>query len=159
MKGNNGLGAYNYLSKGMTGEGVREMQNDLISLGFSLKADGTFGDETYRAVKNFQYTWGSLTIDGIVGMQTATAIKEAVTMLGEGRWNPSTDPMTAPTSVYTAEIPQPPRVTATTTPTTSPTVEIPSSIPVIGGFKLDWKWIGIGALAVYGFFHFAKRKR
>jgi len=142
------LGAYNYLARGMTGVGVQEMQSDLLSLGFTLSqygADGKFGTETETAVRNFQYTWG-ITVDGIVGAQTAAAIKQAVGMLTEGTWNPSTDVSVSPA---VASIPK-----SYAKPISIPTV----AAPVPGPFGLDWKWIGVGVLAVMAIAYFASPK-
>jgi len=143
------LGAYNYLARGMTGAGVQEMQSDLLSLGFTLSqygADGNFGSETETAVRNFQYTWG-ITVDGVVGAQTAAAIKQAVGMVAEGTWNPNTDPSISPS------------VAAVPKSYAKPTA-IPAAIitPTPGPFGLDWKWIGIGVLAVMAIAYFASPK-
>lgn len=62
------------LSKGCCGEQVRSFQQLLISKGFSCGkcgADGEFGDDTYKAVINFQkYNKSCAGIDGIVGVKT-----------------------------------------------------------------------------------------
>jgi len=142
------LGAYNYLARGMTGAGVQEMQSDLLSLGFTLSqygADGNFGSETETAVRNFQYTWG-ITVDGVVGAQTAAAIKQAVEMVAAGTWNPSTDVSVSPA---VASIPK-----SYAKPISIPTVAAPTP----GPFGLDWKWIGIGVLAVMAIAYFASPK-
>lgn len=156
------LGAYNYLAKGMSGAGVSEMQNDLMSLGFTVTPDGSYGNETYKAVKDFQYTWGSLSIDGVVGSQTAAAIKEAVNMLMRGQWDPAQDPMQAPSQIQATNVPQPPRIEATTVTTpgaATPTLTT-SDIPIVGSLlpNVDLKWIGIGVLAVVGFFYYMRRR-
>lgn len=64
------------LKKGCKGDDVRQMQKDLISLGYALPkwgADGSFGAETLAAVKRFQLNNG-LAVDGIVGPKTYAAI-------------------------------------------------------------------------------------
>ena len=48
---------------------VRELQVTLMDNGISLSIDGVFGDQTERAVKEWQNTNG-LTVDGIVGPAT-----------------------------------------------------------------------------------------
>lgn len=66
------------LEKGDTGAEVKELQQNLIKLGFSCGAagaDGDFGQGTLSAVKNFQKQYG-LTVDGIVGSVTQAKIKE-----------------------------------------------------------------------------------
>ncbi len=131
----NGLGEYTYLAKGMKGNAVMELQNDLLKLGFKLPqygADGSFGTETETAVKNFQYTYG-LPVTGIVDQATANAIKNALV---------SEYAYIAP-KVYSAPAPATPKIPipAPVTPT------IPSGIKtMLAG--LDWKWIGLGFLGV-----------
>ncbi|PAF19766.1 peptidoglycan recognition protein family protein [Terribacillus saccharophilus] len=64
------------LRKGSKGEAVKDLQNKLISKGFSLPkygADGDYGDETVSAVKALQKAAG-ITVDGIYGPATAKAI-------------------------------------------------------------------------------------
>ena len=58
------------------GEDVRNVQNALIARGYScghLGADGQYGSDTKEAVKKFQRANG-LTVDGIVGKNTCTAL-------------------------------------------------------------------------------------
>lgn len=60
------------LRKGSKGEYVTVLQTLLLNRGYKLPkygADGSFGDETVAAVKQFQQDWG-LTVDGIVGSNT-----------------------------------------------------------------------------------------
>lgn len=68
------------LSRGLKGEEVRELQENLIYLGYScgpLGADGSFGVRTEAAVRLFQKEYGGIGVDGIVGYGTLTAITEA----------------------------------------------------------------------------------
>ncbi len=68
------------LSYGSSGSSVKELQENLIALGYncgSAGADGVFGDSTVRAVKEFQSDH-NLTADGIVGNATNTAIQKAL---------------------------------------------------------------------------------
>lgn len=68
------------LSKGDSGEKVKELQENLIKLGYSCGAagaDGEFGNGTLAAVKKFQAD-KKLVVDGIVGPQTLKAIEEAL---------------------------------------------------------------------------------
>jgi lysozyme len=53
----------------LQGDNVRQLQQALIKAGFKIKADGFFGAETDKAIKDFQKQQG-LTVDGIVGSQT-----------------------------------------------------------------------------------------
>lgn len=66
---------------GSQGEGVRELQKYLNKIGggkYYLKEDGIFGDETLNVVRDFQKNNG-LTVDGIVGFNTWTALTGANT--------------------------------------------------------------------------------
>lgn len=60
----------------MRGEDVRELQRALIARGYACGragADGIFGDNTKAAVRAFQGS-ARLTVDGIAGRQTVTAL-------------------------------------------------------------------------------------
>lgn len=60
------------LKRGSKGEKVKELQAILLNLGYQLPkygADGDFGAETEKAVKQFQRDWG-LKEDGVVGPAT-----------------------------------------------------------------------------------------
>lgn len=66
------------LRKGDEGQDVKELQKILMNAGYELPKygnDGDFGNETLKAVKSFQ-TDHELTIDGIVGKQTYTALEK-----------------------------------------------------------------------------------
>lgn len=65
------------LKKGSKGEYVTLLQTSLINLGYKLPKygpDGSFGNETLEAVKEFQKDHG-LTADGIVGKATWEALE------------------------------------------------------------------------------------
>lgn len=69
-----------YLMKGDTGNEVKEMQSDLIYIGYSCGsdgADGKFGDKTDAALRKFQDDY-KLTVDGKYGNQSKTKLKELV---------------------------------------------------------------------------------
>lgn len=71
------------LKKGSKGEYVTFLQTKLIQKGYDLGrwgADGDFGSQTEKAVKQFQKDHG-LTADGIVGARTWAALDEASTNL------------------------------------------------------------------------------
>lgn len=90
------------IRKGSTGETVKKLQQNLISLGYdvgSKGADGKFGDQTEKAVKAFQHDHDdsdgkALKIDGVVGKKTWAAIEAAM----------KTEPAPV-TEVYTVTIP------------------------------------------------------
>lgn len=82
---------------GSKGEAVKQLQNDLNKLGFSVgNADGIFGQKTFIAVREFQAYYG-LKVDGIAGDETLNKIDELV-----GR--PSDDPMPTPPTANIAEL-------------------------------------------------------
>lgn len=67
------------LQLGSTGDAVVVLQNKLILLGYSCGengADGIFGDDTYRAVRQFQQN-NSLSVDGKVGSNTWAKLETA----------------------------------------------------------------------------------
>ena len=65
------------LRKGMRGEDVKTLQENLNSLGYNCgAADGIFGQNTFRAVVAFQEDH-HLDADGIAGRLTQAAIEEA----------------------------------------------------------------------------------
>lgn len=143
------------LQIGSSGSDVEQLQNNLLGLGFDCVIDGQFGSETQGSVKDFQYTWGNLTVDGIVGPQTAAALDEAVNLLLSGQWDPNLDPLSAPTDYKTGETTTPriiPSGITTTTPTTPGTPGATTPIAsVLGG--IDWKWILLGlggAVLIFG---------
>jgi peptidoglycan hydrolase-like protein with peptidoglycan-binding domain len=53
----------------MQGEDVRQVQEALKTAGINLEPDGFFGNDTEKAVRQFQQQKG-LTADGVVGAQT-----------------------------------------------------------------------------------------
>ena len=61
------------LKKGATGTDVKTLQTALNRAGCNLTVDGIFGSKTQTAVKNFQKSHG-LTVDGIVGDNTWKAL-------------------------------------------------------------------------------------
>lgn len=68
------------LQYGSEGKAVRELQEDLLALGYCLPeygADGDFGSETKRVVKAFQRDHG-LPVTGIADSETLAAIETAI---------------------------------------------------------------------------------
>lgn len=71
------------LRKGAKGEYVTMMQTKLIQQGYSLDpygADGSFGNTTLKAVKQYQADHG-LAVDGVVGKRTWESLLEGQTTL------------------------------------------------------------------------------
>lgn len=69
------------LKKGSSGTAVRQLQNNLIGLGYlDGSADGRFGSQTQAAVEGFQADFG-LAVDGSAGDDTQTALRNAVVRL------------------------------------------------------------------------------
>lgn len=71
------------LQNGCEGEDVKELQTDLIRLGYDCGrwgADGDFGDGTEVALKDFQRDCG-LEDDGICGKKTCAALEKALAKL------------------------------------------------------------------------------
>lgn len=64
------------LSEGCRGEWVRRLQERLIAVHAWIAKDGAFGPETEAAVIEFQQDEG-LTVDGVVGPRTWTALLDA----------------------------------------------------------------------------------
>jgi peptidoglycan hydrolase-like protein with peptidoglycan-binding domain len=79
---NNTKGPFVY-SKGDRGLGVKQIQQNLIALGFSLPkfgADGFYGDELIAAMKKFQNRY-DLFSDGIAGADTLPILVKEVNNL------------------------------------------------------------------------------
>lgn len=73
------------LKKGMSGSDVRELQQNLLKLGYALPkygADGGYGMETVEAVKAFQKKNG-LEADGVYGSNTHKSLLAALESLKE----------------------------------------------------------------------------
>lgn len=84
------------LRRGDKGPYVKEAQEDLMKLGYSLPkygADGDFGRETENAVKTLQKDYG-LAVDGIIGQKTWAVLDTA-----------EPQPAPTPTTYYTVTIP------------------------------------------------------
>lgn len=91
------------LRKGDKGEWVVLAQNDLMKLGYELPkygADGSFGNETLKAVKAMQEANG-LAVDGVIGQKSWAVLKTA-----------EEQPEPQPTVLYTVTIPHLPKYQA-----------------------------------------------
>lgn len=82
-------GGYPLIKRGSLSVYVLIAQDDLNTLGFSTRSlDGIFGNNTYKAVRNYQITRG-LTADGIIGCNTWKSLQENV--VGTGRTSSTID--------------------------------------------------------------------
>lgn len=62
------------LKSGMEGQSVKNLQEDLLLMGYAVSPDGLFGPETEEAVRQFQMDHG-FPGDGIVGENTARLLQ------------------------------------------------------------------------------------
>lgn len=62
------------LRRGQSGDGVRELQQELNKRGFHLEEDGQFGPATEAAVRQFQQS-NNAKVDGIVGPETVGRLR------------------------------------------------------------------------------------
>lgn len=88
LGGDNIVAAY---KKGDKGSGVKKLQENLIKLGYDLGkygADGSFGNDTDKAVRKFQAD-NKLAVDGSAGPITQAKIKELLD--AKNKPKPSTD--------------------------------------------------------------------
>lgn len=90
------------LRYGMSGPDVVYLQQRLTQQGFTLVADGIFGDNTHARVVEFQRAKG-LSADGVVGQMTWQAL--------EGGSTPTPTPPTPPSPTPTPPTPTPPSTT------------------------------------------------
>lgn len=79
----------------MKGDDVKECQEKLIKHGANIKADGTFGTDTYNAVKEFQAAKG-ITADGIVGEDTWAALDKDPDPVNPPKPEPQPEPEPEP---------------------------------------------------------------
>jgi len=170
--------AVTMLKRGMSGSGVKRMQEDLIALGFKFPrygADGQFGEETEAVVKQFQKMY-NLQVDGIVGPETAQMIKSLLTYQaieqggtyeggnytngGGGGAVPDISQVTTteppewvkewvksyvPGTPAAEEVQEPPQWVKEWVASYQPAAKLPGI--QIAGINIDWKWIGLGAIA------------
>lgn len=66
-----------YTKPGDTGSAVKELQQDLISVGYKIKADSSFGPATEKSVKDFQ-SKQKLVVDGSAGPATLKALSRVI---------------------------------------------------------------------------------
>ena len=61
--------AYTRLTLGSKGDDVKKLQTELNKYGYGLDVDGSFGQKTNDAVRDYQSKNG-LSVDGVVGNNT-----------------------------------------------------------------------------------------
>lgn len=117
---------YDSIDFGDSGSAVRKLQNKLIELGYmpAGSADGSYGYQTYNAVKAFQRANG-LSADGVAGPATLTNLYE----------NPNVVGVTPETPVPTAT------PTPTMPPVFTPTPPPENPLADLGVAKLDGGFI------------------
>lgn len=76
------------VQRGSKNDDVKDLQNKLNTLGYSLKVDGEFGPKTDGAVRDFQKSYG-LVVDGIVGPKTWAKLDNLTSESAK----PSTEPV------------------------------------------------------------------
>ncbi len=90
--------ASSILRRGDTSAAVKEMQNQLIKLGYLTgKADGVFGYKTYQALRAFQNA-NKLSVDGIAGADTLNILASSNAVSANGS-TPTPAPTPTPTAV------------------------------------------------------------
>ena len=113
---------YGTLQVGDKGDEVRRLQEDLARYGYyEGDIDGVYGNQTRRAVEEFQYQHG-LSADGMAGRITLTVLYES----GQVRLSPSAatpaPSATSSLSVALTEMPATVTPAATETPAPAPTM-------------------------------------
>jgi lysozyme family protein len=123
------------LKKGMSGASVRQLQSDLVKLGFMTQRDmntgpGTFGPHTEKALKAFQSA-KHLESDGVYGPLTRKALQSALSSGGSthGTGGDGFEPGSGGTTT--------PSKPPTTTPTTPPSTERPHPTGQLGKVYAD----------------------
>lgn len=120
---------YHNLKKGDKGKDVKALQERLIELGYLPEgsADGSYGNQTYKAVREFQY-YNGLTRDGIAGDRTQTYLFENPDVNPYPTATPAPTDTPAPEDTGTPEPVTTPEEIPETTPTAEPT-EAPTEEP------------------------------
>ena len=72
------------MRRGDSGPAVADLQSALSAAGYPLVVDGRFGRMTEIAVRKFQEN-ASLTVDGIAGSRTRSALRSRLSFVGRLR--------------------------------------------------------------------------
>ena len=115
---------YHNLKKGDKGKDVKALQERLIELGYLPEgsADGSYGNQTYKAVREFQY-YNGLNRDGIAGDRTQTYLFENPDVNPFPTATPAPTDTPEPEATGTPEAVITPEEIPETTPTAVPTEE------------------------------------
>lgn len=70
------------LKLGSTGQAVTDLQNKLISAGYTVRVTGLFDDPTETAVRELQHAHPTLTADGKAGPATIAALDRDIALRG-----------------------------------------------------------------------------
>lgn len=86
------------LRRGMRGENVKELQKELVRLGFMTQAEmntgpGVFGPRTQRALRAFQAA-NNIAVDGVFGSQSRRALQNAAPVAQTPQTNQPNQPKT-----------------------------------------------------------------
>lgn len=93
------MAKYNQVKNGSSGSDVKTLQELLNQNGYKLDADGIFGSNTLKAVRDFQKKNG-LTVDGIVGNNTWSALTKSTSPNPTNTENTTTKPTTFTADPY-----------------------------------------------------------
>ena len=91
--------AYTTLKIGSKGDEVKTLQTQLNANGYNLAVDGSFGNKTLAAVKDYQQK-NNLAVDGIVGNNTWGALTKGSTATTTPTTNTATTPQQSNTYKY-----------------------------------------------------------
>lgn len=128
---------------GSKSENVKQLQSLLNALGTQppLVVDGIFGKATDAAVRQFQSNSG-IAVDGVVGLNTLEALKQAVAAKGAKAPVPSLDPTPAKIDI------NPARDTPSTPSPAAPPGDYPSKFMKTGGGDGMVAFAGVGLLSL-----------
>lgn len=108
---------YKMLQVGDRGDDVRALQEKLVEYGYlDGEIDGAYGNQTRRAVEAFQYQHG-LSVDGIAGRHTLTALYES------NEVRPAPDAQPTPVATQQPQL----KSAITPTPTFAPVETVPAT--------------------------------
>lgn len=151
------------ISKGATGDDVRDLQRQLYAWGFTPGAfDGVYGSRTASAVAELQKIL-RLPMDGVFGPNTLKAVNEDLaqprSMLGDREAQFINRPPPQAPAAVTAQVP--PQLTPSAIVPASAVVTSTGPAPAVPvdqrqGNGVPWLWLLLGGAALVGIFLVAK---